>query len=407
MPTFQFKGVDRNGNNVSSTLEAQNRELLAEQLVKSGHMILSIRENKQSSPLAVIDSFLEGMTKVKTNDLVMFTIQLSNMLDAGVPLPTSLSTLVEQTENPKLKKALVRITEEIRQGKTFSESLAKYKDIFSNLFINMVAAGEVSGNLDEVLTRLAQFTEHEQDLKQKISSAMMYPMILMIVGIAVVSFVVTSVLPPFVKIFQDSGVPIPLPTLMLYNLNLILRAAWLYMLIAAVGGWIAFKRWSLTTKGKMYIDEAKLKIPVLGDLILKVEISRLSRTLGALLSSGVPILQALQVTEKTIDVAPIARVVREVGSAVGKGKNLSGPLQESGYFPAMPVHMIAVGEETGTLEKMLNKVADFYELATDYAIRKLTAFVEPIALIIIGGLVGLIFASILLPIFNMVKTLKR
>jgi len=407
MPSFIFKGIDKNGASVTKTLEAQTRDLLAENLVRTGYTILSIAEKKQELSLAAIDTFLEGFTKVKTNDLVMFTIQLGNMLDAGVALPTSLSTLETQTENPKLKKAIAAMTGEIRQGKTFSEAMAKHRDIFSNLYINMIAAGEVSGNLDEVLARLAQFTEHEADLKQKLSAAMMYPMILMVAGIAVLAFVVTSMLPPFVKIFQESNVPLPLPTLMLYNLNLFIRAAWLYLIAGSVAAWFGIKRWGKTPAGKLYIDNLKLKIPVWGDLILKVEIARLSKTLGALLSSGVPILQALQVTEKTIDVAPIAQVIRDVGAAVGKGKTISGPLEESGYFPPMPVHMIAVGEETGTLEKMLIKVSDFYELATDYAVKKLTAFIEPVALVVIGGLVGLIFASILLPIFNMVKVLKH
>jgi type IV pilus assembly protein PilC len=407
MAVFSYKGFDKSGKPLSGSIEAAGKEAAADLLRKSGLTVISLNEKKGDIDLKFIDDYLKKLTKVKTNDLVMITIQLANMLDAGIPLPTALNTLVEQTENTRLKEAIADIYSEIKEGKSFSESLAKHNDIFSNLFINMVAAGEVSGNLDEVLKRLATFTEREAELKQKISAAMTYPVILIVAGVGVVAFVVTTVVPPFVKIFLEGGIPLPLPTLILYQLNNIIRAAWLYIIVGSIAGVIALKRWAKTPQGKVNIDTAKMKVPVWGDLSKKVEIARLTRTLAALLSSGVPMLQALQVTEKTIDLAPMATVVKDVGTAVSKGKSISESLKESKMFPPMPIHMIAVGEDTGTLEIMLNKIADFYDLATDYAIKKLTALLEPMFLVIIGGLVGFIFASILLPIFSMVKTLGR
>ncbi len=407
MAVFSYKGFDKSGKSLSGSLEAAGKEAAADLLRKSGLTVISLEEKKGDIELKFIDDYLKKLTKVKTNDLVMITIQLANMLDAGIPLPTALNTLVEQTENARLKEAVADIYSEIKEGKSFSESLAKHNDIFSSLFINMVAAGEVSGNLDEVLKRLATFTEREAELKQKISAAMTYPVILIVAGVGVVAFVVTTVVPPFVKIFLEGGIPLPLPTLILYQLNNIIRAAWLYIIVGSIAGVIALKRWAKTPQGKVNIDTAKMKVPVWGDLSKKVEIARLTRTLAALLSSGVPMLQALQVTEKTIDLAPMATVVKNLGTAVSKGKSISESLKESKMFPAMPIHMIAVGEDTGTLEIMLNKIADFYDLATDYAIKKLTALLEPMFLVIIGGLVGFIFASILLPIFSMVKTLGR
>ncbi len=407
MPIFIYKGFDKSGKTLSGNLEANSKESAADTLRKSGFTVIALNEKKGDIELKFIDDFLKKLSKVKTNDLVMVTIQLANMLDAGIPLPMALNTMVEQTENKKLKEAIADISSEIKEGKSFSESLAKHNDIFSNLFINMIAAGEMSGNLDEVLKRLSSFTEHEAELKQKISAAMTYPVILIVAGVGVVSFVVTSVVPPFVKIFMDSGIPLPLPTLILYQLNNVIRAAWLYILVGGIGGTIMLKRWAKTPRGKLALDELKIKVPVWGDLSKKVEIARLTRTLATLLSSGVPMLQALQVTEKTIDLAPMANVIKNVGTAVGKGKSISESLKESGQFPVMPIHMIAVGEDTGTLETMLNKIADFYDIATDYAIKKLTALLEPLFLVIIGGLVGFIFASILLPIFSMVKTLGR
>ncbi len=407
MAEYSFQGMDKYGNTVRRTYDAQNRDSLAENLIKSGYTIISLSEKKNELNLDFIDSALRNMTKITTNDLVMVTIQLSNMLSAGMTLPASLSTLAQQTENKRMKVAISEISDEISQGKTFSEALAKHNDIFSNIFINMVAAGETSGNLDDILSRLAKFTEHEAELKQKISAAMMYPMILVIAGVTVVSFVTTTVIPPFVKIFSDAGVPLPLPTLILYDANLFIRGYWMFVIAGLAGVYIWLKQWAKNPAGKITIDNFKLRLPLWGDLLRKVEIARLSRTLSALLASGVPMIQALQVTEKTIDVEPIAVAIRNVSIAVGKGQSISGPLEASKQFPPMPVHMIAVGEETGTLEVMLNKIADFYDLATDYSIKKLTSLLEPIFLVVIAGLVGFIFASILLPIFNMVKTLKH
>lgn len=407
MPVFSYKGFDKSGRAVSGDLEAALKENASDTLRKSGLTIIALNEKKGDIDIKFIDDFLKKMAKVKTNDLVMTIIQLANMLDAGIPLPMALETMVEQTENKKLKEALATISSDIKGGKSFSESLAKHNDIFSSLFINMVAAGETSGNLDDVLKRLAGFTEREAELKQKISAAMTYPVILIVAGVGVVSFVVTTVVPPFVKIFMEGGIPLPLPTLILYQLNNVIRAAWLYMIVAGITGYVLLKRWAKTPKGKLTLDEWKIKVPVWGDLSKKVEIARLTRTLAALLQSGVPMIQALQVTEKTIDLSPVANIIKDVGTAVSKGKSISESLKESGQFPAMPIHMIAVGEDTGTLENMLNKIADFYDIATDYAIKKLTALLEPLFLVIIGGLVGFIFASILLPIFSMVKTLGR
>jgi len=407
MPLFTYHGIDRFGNKVRKTVESSSADALAENLQRQGFTILSLGEQKHGLNLDIIDDLLSKSTKIKIDELVMFLIQLSNMLSAGMTLPAALATLAEQTDNKRLRTAVSDISEEIKQGKTFSESLSKHRDIFSSVFINMVAAGETSGNLDEILSRLAGFTEHEAELKQKISSAMMYPMILMVTGIVVVCFIVTTVLPPFAKIFMDAGVPLPFPTKVLYYTNLLIRATWLYITVAAAGAWGAVKYFSRDQAVKVRVDMIKLKLPAIGNLLRTVAIARLSRTLSALLSSGVPLIQALEITEKTVDLAPLAAVIHDVAVAVGKGQNISEPLKASKQFPPMTVHMIAVGEETGTLETMLNKIADFYDLASDYAIKKMTALIEPLFLVIIATLVGFIFASILLPIFQMVKTLKK
>jgi len=271
----------------------------------------------------------------------------------------------------------------------------------------MIHAGEVAGNLDEILSRLATFAEHEAELRQKIATAMFYPIILAIAGILVVVFIIVTILPSFAKIFIEANIPLPLPTRILYNTNLFIRAYWKHAIAAIAGIYFLLSWYKRTPQGKFYVDRTLLNLPIWGKLIRNATIARLSRTLASLISAGVPMLQSLEVTERTIDNAIISNVLRNVYSSVSKGEAISTPLKESGEFPPMPVHMIAVGEETGALDTMLNKVSDYYDMATEYSIRRITALLEPIFLVIIGGMVGFIFASILLPIFQMVKTLKH
>jgi type IV pilus assembly protein PilC len=271
----------------------------------------------------------------------------------------------------------------------------------------MIHAGEVSGNLDEILLRLAKFFERDADLKAKMSTALFYPVILLTVGVVVVIGIVVAVLPAFAKIFIDAKVPLPLPTHVLYQLNLFIRAYWKHLGVGIAVFAVVFKWYVKTPTGKLVMDTVMLKVPVYGVLVRQSAIARLTRTLGSLITSGVPMLQALDVTILTVDNAVITKVIKSVRASVSKGETISGPMKDSGEFPLMPVHMIAVGEETGALDTMLNKVADFYDMSTEISIKKVTALIEPIALVFIGSAVGFIFASILLPIFSMVKTLKK
>jgi len=404
MPTFSYKTRDESGRLVSGEMAASNKDSLASKLQKLKLTVISITE--KSAPFS-IDKFLQSLTKVRTDDLVMFNVQLANMISSGISLPASLLTLSEQIESEKLKEAVLEVYSDIKGGQTFSDALKKHPDIFSDLFTNMTRAGEVSGNLDEILNRLASFAEHDAELRQKITTAMFYPMILAVAGAAVIVGVIVSVLPPFAKIFLEANVPLPFPTMVLYNLNLLIRAYWEQIIIVLAGSYFLFRWYRKTPAGKFYIDSFALNIPVWGKLTRQATIARLSRTLASLISAGVPMLQSLEVTEQTIDNSIISKVLKDVYASVSKGETISAPLKESGQFPAMPVHMIAVGEETGALEAMLNKVADYYDLATEYSVKRITSLLEPIFLVIIGGMVGFIFASILLPIFQMVKTLKH
>jgi len=407
MPIYTYKARDEAGKLVTGSMEAANKDVLAVKLQKLKLTVISLKEKSEGFSLDSIDKFLSGFTRVKIDDLVMFDVQLSNMISAGISLPTSLMTLTEQIDNVRLRNAIAEVYEDIKGGATFSDSLKKHPDIFSNLFTNMIHAGEVAGNLDEILSRLASFAEHDAELKQRITTAMFYPMILAVAGSLVIILIIVTILPSFAKIFIDANVPLPLPTLILYNANLFIRAFWKYVIAAIVGLYLLLRWYKGTPNGKYAVDKILLNIPVWGKLIRHSTIARLTRTLASLISSGVPMLQSLDVVEKTLDNAIMSNVLKNVYSSVSKGETISKPLADSGEFPAMPVHMIAVGEETGALDIMLNKVADYYDMATDYSIKRITALLEPIFLVVIGGAVGFIFASILLPIFQMVKTLKH
>jgi type IV pilus assembly protein PilC len=403
MPNFSYKAREETGKLITGTMEASSKEALALKLQKQRQTVISINEKIET--FSAIDKWLIGTTKIKINDLILFNTQLSNMIGAGISLPTSIQTITDQIENPRLKLAVQDVYETIKSGATLSDALGKHKDIFPNIYINMIRAGEVAGNLDEILNRLAKLFEREADLSAKMSTAMFYPIILITLGIVVMIAIIVSVLPAFAKIFIDAKVPLPLPTMVLYNINLFVRAYWKQLIIGLGLFYGAFAWWKKTPTGKVIMDTVMLKVPVYGVLTRESAIARLTRTLGSLITSGVPMLQALEVTMDTVDNAVISKVIKSVIASVSKGETISGPLKASGEFPLMPVHMIAVGEETGALDVMLGKVADFYDISTENSIKKVTALIEPIALVFIGSGVGFIFASILMPIFGMVKTL--
>ncbi len=404
MPTYSYKARDESGKAVHGAMEAASAEMLADKLTHLGYFVSQIKEEK---PSTVIDDFLLPFIRIKTEDMVMLSNQIASMIGAGVSLPNSLRILSEQIENRRLKKIIDAVSADIRGGSTFSDALKKHPDAFSSLFVNMIKAGETAGNLEDVLKQLAIFAEKESELKQKITTALFYPVILLIVGFIVVIFVITGVLPAFISIFTEAHIPLPLPTRVLFIINLGIRKYWLYMIFAAVGVGVAFNYYNRSSSGKAVLDRIKISLPVWGNLIRKVTIARMCRTLAALISSGVPMLQALETLEDTIDNVVISRIIKKVYDSVSKGESLAEPLRASGEFPPMPVHMIAIGEETGALDILLNKVADYYELDSDYAVKKLTALLEPMFLVVIGGMVGFIFASIILPIFRMVGTLHK
>jgi len=384
-------------------MQTDNSAAVVERLRSLHYTIVSV---KPTRGLASFKFELPSLTSISAEQYVMYTAQLSSMLSAGFPLSTSLETMAEQTENSALRDATVVVSQDVRAGASFSEALRKQPRIFPNLFVNMVAAGEVAGNLEEVLERLSAFMEKSAEFKQKIMTAIFYPIILIVFGTLVVIFIILSVLPTFVKMFTDSGVPLPLPTQVLYNINLVIRGYWQVMLLALASFVVSFNIASKTKTGKAFIDRAVLEAPVTGPLSRKINVARFSRSLSSLLNAGVPILKSLETMEQTTDNAVFRDIAKKCYSYISKGGTLAEQLKASREFPAMPTRMVAVGEESGKLAQMLSKVADFYEMSVDYSVKRLTSILEPILLVVVGGMVGFIFASVLLPIFQMIKTIR-
>jgi type II secretion system protein F len=416
MSFFSYKARDDSGKPVKGVMEARSTAELSKKLTDLGYMITEITEEKGGGPAgatgpASFDTWLQNlqdrMQRVKTDDIIMLNIQLANMITAGLNLMSSLRTLANQTEHPYLKKVIDDIHRNVEMGSSLSDAVAKHPRIFTPLFVSMIRAGEASGTLDVVLNRLAKFAEHDADLQQKVKAAFVYPIILVILGTLVVIFMITFVLPTFVEIFSKANVQMPLPTRVLQWISIVMRKYWYLLIAGTVGVIIGFKAIVKTKVGHYQFDRFKLKIPVVGILIRKICISRFARTLATLVSSGVPILQALEIIENVVGNDVISRVIKDVREGVSKGEKLAEPLKESGEFPPDTIQMIAVGEESGTLDAMLNKVADFYDVSTGYSIRKLTALLEPVFLVIMGSVVGFIVASLLLPMFDMMKTIRR
>lgn len=404
MPTYHYKARDANGAAVSGRLDAPTETELIDRLRKMGYVTTGISEAATGIGL---NALLDRFKWIDSDSMLMFYVQLSNMIGAGITILMSLQTLSRQIENKTLNAAVVDIASRVEAGSTLAEAFKSHPAIFSRLFVNMVKAGEASGNLDKVLLRYADFFESQQDLKQKVQGALFYPLILLSMGVAVSLVIVTFVIPQFADIYVKSGVSLPIPTLIVYKIGMAIKHYWYLLIVLAVGLVALLHHYFGTAKGTLLVDTAKLRMPVTGPLYRKVAIARFSRTLATLLGSGVPILEALDITKEVAENEVLSRALASVRQCVERGDRMSEPLRMSGQFPPDVVQMVAVGEETGSIDSMLNKIADFYDMNVSYAVKKLTSLIEPIFLLLMGVMVGCIMASMLLPIFDMVKTLKH
>jgi type IV pilus assembly protein PilC len=388
---------------MNGIMEASSREDLAAKLREMGYMPTQIRAAAAGIKM---EGLYDRFVRIKTEDIIMFNIQLSNMIDSGFSILNSLRTISSQVENKKLRNIITEVSRSVEAGSSFSEALAQHPRTFSTLFINSVKAGETSGKLNTVLNRLAVYVEQEEELRQQVQGALFYPGILLLAGVVVILLIVTFVIPQFVVIFKEAGVNLPLPTLVVYQVGLGLKKTWYLVLLGIALVLTAIRKYFETGKGGRQRDRLILCLPVVGAVVRKVIVSRFSRTLATLVESGVPLLQSLDIVRDVVGNQIIASVVTSVRGSVEKGERIAQPLRVSGEFPQDAVQMIAVGEETGKLGYMLNRVADFYDTTVKFAVRKLTTLIEPVLLIVLGVTVGFIMASMLLPMFDMIKTVR-
>ena len=399
MPTFAYTFRDASGNVRSGTSEAESAETLRRRLQEQGFTVTEVRQVRAHRPGG-------GWGRVKLSDLAIFCRQFSTMQDAGVSIVRSLDVLAQQTQSPKLRRIIMDIQAEVEAGQTLSKAMSKYPNVFSNLFIGLIRAGEVGGVLEESLQRLAAFLEADVALRRKVRAAMTYPTIVVIAALAIVIGLVTFILPRFFDVFRDLNIKeFPVMTQMLMDFSNFLTSRWYVMIAIVVLVVIAFRMFVRTRIGRRLYDRLKLKLPVFGPLNHKIALARFSRTLSTLLSSGVPILQALETVAGTVANEIIAEAVMEARARIREGDRIGPPLEKSGMFPPMVVHMISIGEESGALDQMLSKVADFYESEVESTLQSLTSAIEPVLIVLLGGMVGFIVISLLLPLITAVQSL--
>ncbi len=396
MPKYLYKGVTTTNKEVRGEIQASNRNEAISLLRKKKVRALSI----QKKPAEF--SFKLG-SAVKLVDISRFTRQFAAMTSAGLPLVQCMDILATQTENKVLANAVKQVSLEIQGGAALAESLAKHPKLFSTLYCNMVAAGEQSGNLDGVLVRLAEYLEKANALVRKVKGALTYPVILCIVAVGATALLLTFVVPRFAEMFVDLGGDLPTPTLVVMAISNFLQKYFMVLLFLLIAGIIFLMRYYKTEKGAYVLDSVMLKIPILGDLLRKSSISRFSQTLSTLLNSGISILTALAITAKTAGNKVLEKGITRTIEKITGGQSIAGPLQDTGMFPPMVIHMIAVGERTGDIASMLAKISVFYEEEVDAAVDALTSILEPIMIVVLGIVIGGILVAMYLPMFDMIN----
>jgi type IV pilus assembly protein PilC len=400
MAVYTYRGRTAAGT-VAGEIEAGDRVTAVAQLRSRGITATSVQERKAKAPAA---KRFRG--KVKDRDLAIYTRQFSTMVDAGLPIAQCLTILGEQSESKTLREVTANIARDVEGGATLADSFRKYPRTFDDLFTNMIQVGESGGVLDVVLQRLSGYIEKAAALKRKVKSAMVYPITIISVAVLVIIFMMTFVIPTFAQMFANMGADLPLPTQIVLWMSSFTRR-YILVILAAIAGFIyALRRYYRTDQGSQVIDAFMLKVPVIGVLVRKVAVARFTRTLGTLISSGVPILEGLRITARSAGNRVVEKAVMQARAAVTAGRTLAEPLKASPVFPPMVVHMISVGENTGALDQMLNKIADFYDDEVDAAVSALTALLEPLMIVFLGVIVGGLVVAMYLPIFRMVTLIK-
>lgn len=407
MPVYEYTALDTKGKNVSGIIDADSPRSARLKLRTSRTFPVSIKEvqdTAKKAPLAV--SLVSSFTRVRPQEVSMMTRQLSTLVEAGFPLVSALDTLIPQTRSQAFKKILAKIKDSIIEGNSFAQSLSLYPGTFSSLYVNMVRAGETSGALEIVLERLADISEKQQALKHRIRAALAYPILMSFIGILVLFLLLTFIVPSITSIFTEMDQVLPTPTLMLIYISDFLKAYWWIIFIVITGTLFILNRIKKTVKGGYFFDKIKLFLPGVGVLVKKLAAARFARTLGSLLENGISMLPALKIVKTIVGNELISEVIEEASKEVGKGKGLGTSLAESEIFPDLSIQMIQVGEQSGELEAMLNKIAEVYENEVETSIMSMTSLLEPVMILVMGVIVGGIVLSICLPIFEMNQLIK-
>jgi type IV pilus assembly protein PilC len=395
MPTFTYTARAINGDLKSATIEAPSRDDVIKQLRQLKLKVVKIDEGTANRK--------KRGGSIKMRDIVIFTRQFSTMINAGLPLVQALDILANQSENPALKEVTRQVMFDVESGTTVADALRKHPKAFSDLYVNMVSAGEAGGILDTILMRLAVFMEKNDALVRKVKGAMIYPGVIICVAAIAITVLLVFVIPTFENMFNSAGIELPLPTRIVIGLSRGLKSYWYMLIGAAIAAFVSIKRYYATPGGKLNIDRMMLKMPVLGDVLRKSAVSRFTRTLGTLISSGVSILDGLEITAKTSGNRVIQDAIMESRASIAGGETIAAPLKKSAVFPPMVISMIAVGEQTGGLDEMLTKIADFYDEEVDAAVSGLLALMEPVMIVFLGVVVGGMVVAMYLPIFDMVN----
>lgn len=404
MARFKYVAKDKNGKTLKGIVEALAKEGAVLSLREKDLTIISLQEEKGRAFFAGL--FSPKRQKVKIDDLVIFSRQLATMVDAGIPLVNALDILAEQIEKPSFKYVVSKVHDDVETGSSLSDALAKYPMVFSNLFVNMVRAGESSGMLDEILDRVASYLEKTSSLQKKVKSALVYPTAVTVMALGITVFLLVRVIPVFKDIYSGFGAQLPVPTQIIVNISDFLRKYFYIAIGLIVMVVFLLNRYVKTSRGRVRFDRLKLNIPIFGVLLRKVAVGKFTRTLSTLVKSGVPILNSLEIVSKTADNRIVEAAVDNVRTNVREGEPIAEPLSKSGIFPSMVVRMISVGEQTGELEKMLIKIADFYDEQVDTAVSGLTSLIEPLIIAFLGIVIGGIVVCMFLPILQISSVLN-
>lgn len=399
METYYYEATNKEGSIVTGTIEVANERSAVDRIQDMGYFPLQVsRAIERESIVNRLLSFVRD--RIREKDIMAFTYQLGVLLEAGFNLDRSLSILSELTEKKKLKELLKKVNSYVRSGRSFSDALSRFPSIFPLFYVNMVKAGEAGGFLEDVISRMAVYLENSQELKDDVRSALIYPLLLITAGGVAVIVLLTFVVPQFTKIFTDMGETLPLPTVILLFISNTLVNYWWIILLFLSGIFLSARRYLKSENGRRYWDSLKFRIPVLGRLFKEVAVSRFARTLGTLLGSGVPILNAFQIVKGTLGSEKISGIIYSVREAARKGRGISESLRNSDIFPPIAVHMITVGEETGRLDEMLIKIADRFDIEVRTTVKRLLSLLEPALILIMGVVVGFIVIAMLIAIFS-------